>query len=95
MIIFNENDFLTWYFSNISLFHSFISLCLYTWSCHKCCEFVQDGDPAGVTTMPRAHRLWHSFPVGNKGCQGIPAACSTRSVEVTMTPGDFVHVLCH
>jgi len=35
-----------------------------------------------------------SVQVGEKGCQGILAACSTRSVEMTITPGDFVHVLC-
>ena len=48
--------------------------------CQLCQEPIDDERP--------------SVQVGEKGCQGILAACSTRSVEVTITPGDFVHVLC-
>jgi len=47
--------------------------------CQLCQEPIDDHRP--------------SDQVGGKGCQGILAACSIRSVEVTITSEDFVHVL--
>jgi hypothetical protein len=35
-----------------------------------------------------------SVRVGEKGCQGIRAACENHSVKVIINPGDYVHVLC-